>query len=550
MKKIVAMMLMVSMILSMCACSQDPVKESTKAPEQSTAGKEDAGSSEAPTDSEEKPLYPIVEEPITLKGIILNGTASDLDPKRKIWDEVAKLTGITIEWEKVSGETLATRLAGGDWPDIFQGNYSAAIVEDYGVTGGRFLNVADYLDYMPHLVKTYEDYPELKKATTETNGEIYRLGTVSVAATSVMVRPHVNMEVLRNAGINKKPETIDEFYQALVTLKEKNGEAGFIPFLGEKGGSSYWTSMLFASFGTLVGRYWDTDDSGTVVFSRATEQTKRYWTFMNKLYEEGLIHQESATMETAVRRDLEMNSKKVAFIDSASGRMTAEQFDSGKIEMEVCIPFTSEYDDTRTVVAQSVTMTYGTLINAKTQYPVEICKMLDIMYAEEEVAEGTGLYGQAFCYGPEGVTWVKNDDGKTYSFINIPEAYASGAAYANSEWIWGAYGRNDALATLMPNDPGTNSTVRQESYIADVFPYATKTEFPSSKLKFTEEETSVNANKYTDINKYCNEMEVKFITGLVDIETEWDNYLATLNKMGLQEVLKVYQAAYDRWEGK
>jgi len=42
-------------------------------------------------------------------------------------------------------------------------------------------------------------------------------------------------------------------------------------------------------------------------------------------------------------------------------------------------------------------------------------------------------------------------------------------------------------------------------------------------------------------------MEAKFISGVVDIETGWDTYVKTLDQMGLQDVMKVYQAAYDRW---
>ena len=42
-------------------------------------------------------------------------------------------------------------------------------------------------------------------------------------------------------------------------------------------------------------------------------------------------------------------------------------------------------------------------------------------------------------------------------------------------------------------------------------------------------------------------MQAKFITGVADIEKEWDTYVATCEQMGLNEVLEVYQASYDRW---
>ena len=42
-------------------------------------------------------------------------------------------------------------------------------------------------------------------------------------------------------------------------------------------------------------------------------------------------------------------------------------------------------------------------------------------------------------------------------------------------------------------------------------------------------------------------MRVEFITGVTDIEAEWDNYCKTLEEMGLPEMVAAYQAAYDRW---
>jgi len=66
-------------------------------------------------------------------------------------------------------------------------------------------------------------------------------------------------------------------------------------------------------------------------------------------------------------------------------------------------------------------------------------------------------------------------------------------------------------------------------------------------LKFTDDEQYVIDNKYADIDKYVLEMEAKFIRGAADIDSEWDAYVSNCEKMGINEVLEVYQAAYDRW---
>ena len=70
---------------------------------------------------------------------------------------------------------------------------------------------------------------------------------------------------------------------------------------------------------------------------------------------------------------------------------------------------------------------------------------------------------------------------------------------------------------------------------------------PSAILKFTDDEQYVIDNKYGDINLYVEKMKAEFITGVTDIDKGWDAYVAQCEKMGIDQVLEVYQASYDRW---
>lgn len=51
---------------------------------------------------------------------------------------------------------------------------------------------------------------------------------------------------------------------------------------------------------------------------------------------------------------------------------------------------------------------------------------------------------------------------------------------------------------------------------------------------------------YVDIANYVKQMEAKFITGETPL-TEWDNYVAAIENMGLADIVAAKQAAYDRW---
>lgn len=67
---------------------------------------------------------------------------------------------------------------------------------------------------------------------------------------------------------------------------------------------------------------------------------------------------------------------------------------------------------------------------------------------------------------------------------------------------------------------------------------------------FTNDETTELSTLKTDITNYMKTMKAQFITGELDIDTNWDAYLAELDKMGLDRLLEIEQAALDRYLAK
>lgn len=551
-KKLISMLLAASMTVSLCACGGEGNQDS-QASGGSSSGQSSAGSSEqgggASTETAEAyvPTYPIVEEPITVTGLVVDADLS-FSESRIVWDLVEEVTGINIEWINIDKDALSTYLAGNDWPDFFHtNNLSTSEINDYGVIGGKFVNYLEHLDVMPNLAKTYEDYPLTLAASTQLNGEVYNLFQVTGgSATGTTARPHVRLDVLRNAGITQLPTTVDELYDQLVILKEKNGEPGMVLDTDYKMG---YASMLFAAFGPLNNPVFDAGADHKVVFSPVMEQTKHYYEFLHKLYEEELMHREWLTLDNTAKNQLGQSGK-VAFLSQASAQMLSADDLNGDWSNLSCIaPLTSEYDDTRTLPGfVDYRPVAGMYINKDSQYVEEICKMFDICFATEEVAEGTGLYGQAFTHGLEGKDWKLNDD-NTYEQI-VPEGFSSFSAYQIQALRWSDVGRAEAIGLATTSTPG-NAQARQIAYVENVIPYQiTENIFPQEAngiLKFTDDEQYIIDNKYADINMYVEKMKSEFITGVTDIESGWDAYVAECEKMGLAEVLEVYQAAFDRW---
>jgi len=536
-KRMLSLLLATALVASGCASGKSEEK-----PAATEAKKEVAATTAATTTAaaaaveEDKPLYPLVDEPVTVKGVYIGVNPSD-KMDRIVWNEVAELTGINIEWEVVPADAIATYLAGGDWPDIFHGTLNSSILYDYGVLGGRFVNYLDYLDVMPNFVEACEAYPMLGKGSVLENGEMYHLLRVDNSVTSTKVKAYVDESVLDKAGV-AMPTTVEELKEALRSLKDFYGEPSFIPHIITN--TQGWSYMLYPAFGPGCNPNWDVDDNNQVYFAGMTDQMRLYYEYMNDLYEEGLIHQEFATLDANAIKELELSGK-VAFIDRAGNNVPADE--NGEWHITVSPVLTSQYDSTKEVMGNTyVSATSSFYINNESKYVKELCQMIDIAYADEEVVEGSGLLGQSFIYGIEGEHWKRNDD-NTYTFF-IPEGYNSFNEFQKGAVIWSALGRADALAGMVTDTPSNNQS-RQLGLAKEIIPYEEKEPFPVDFLTFTEDQQYVIDNKWTEINTYVMQMRVEFITGVSDIETGWDTYVETLKRMGIEEVVAVYQEAYE-----
>ena len=72
-------------------------------------------------------------------------------------------------------------------------------------------------------------------------------------------------------------------------------------------------------------------------------------------------------------------------------------------------------------------------------------------------------------------------------------------------------------------------------------------QFPT--LSFTEEERDAIDDNWTNLNTAIEEYEQSVLMGVQDIDATWDNHIASLKAMGLDEVVAAYNSAYERYKG-
>lgn len=517
----------------MCGCSNSnsPSQGAASSAKPSTGGTSGQG--------QFTPSYPIADKKITVKGAVV-GNNIDMSEPRLAWRRLEEVTNIHVEFEAVTEDALAVYLASDNWPDFFHNALDSTYINDYGITGGRFINYNDYLQYMPNLQKTYQDYKDARKVVTETNGAVYTLPLIGNACTSVTARMYYREDTLKAAGC-KVPTTVNEFHDVLVKLKDYNH--GAAPLAEDR------EEFLWAPFGKGKNPDFEDDGTGKVVYNRVSDQYKLYLKYMNQLYSEGLLHKEYLTLDDATKLSL-AHEGLITFGNTGIGNLAEDGFKSGKVELNQLAPLTSQYDDTRTVMGWHYCAPGGATINAKSQYVTELCKMFDVLYSTKEVVPGSGLDGTTFQYGPEGTTWEwANSDHTEYKLI-LPKELEGVKAF--QEYVWDGIiysdnlGRFDEFAHATTATPG-NDRSRQQGFVKNLLPYQEKEIFPGDYLKFTKEEQEVIDNDYTTISNYIKEMKGKFITGIANVDTDWDDYVSKVNGMGLKEVLKAYQSAYNRW---
>lgn len=529
-KKFALLLACVVIAVSVCGCNNN-------SPSSENGVSSAKSSSSAVSQETFTPSYPISKEKITVKGALI-GEYNITEP-RLSWETLEEVTNIHVDWEVIDKDAIAVFLASNNWPDFFEESLDNTYLADYGVTGGKFVNYQNYLQYMPNLQQAFADYSDAIKVVKETNGEIYQLPYIGNDCTAVTARMYYREDTLKNAGC-EVPATADEFHDVLVKLKAYNN--GAAPLAEDR------EQFLWASFGTGKNPDFEDDGTGKVVFNRVSDQYKLYLQYMNRLYSEGLLHQEYLTLDASTKLSLAQEGLTVFGHDGLAA-LSEDAFSSGKVELNQLAPLTSSYDDTRVVMGWRYCQPGGLSINSSSQYIPELCQMFDVMFATKEVAAGTGLKGTAFVYGPEGVTWKWADSEHTEYEMILPKEYEGVKAfgtYVYDNVIFNDCGRFDEFANATTSTEGNNKA-RQQGFVKNLIPYQEKVAFPGNYLKFTEEEQAIIDDAYTTISSYVTEMKGKFITGVASIDTEWDNYVNQINQMGLDEVLAAYQAAYDRW---
>ncbi|MBE6921601.1 MAG: extracellular solute-binding protein [Ruminococcaceae bacterium] len=490
-----------------------------------------------------------------------------------VLNELAENAGITIEWDTMSdslSEQVNIRIAGEQLPDAFQGvGFSNYDISTYGADG-VFIDLTPYLnaDVMPNLTKILEEHPDIRAAITMSDGKIYglpaaeQMGTAGIGLEedySIYTVPQFSM--INKAWLDELglpiPTTLDELHDALVAFKENDMSA---TYYGNAPGSTipmstgfdqwcWGQNVFYAGFGFTN---WTNDicndlvlqDDGTVDFVSTWDGYRDAVTYFHDWYAEGLMDVEMFSQSTSqLIAKCSQGQVGVAtwwYIEEVMGEKSSDY---------VFLPILEGPDGTYNVtVRDGGAVNSGNLnVTSACGNPEALLKFYDQWYDGEVVMQ--------LQYGPIGTFFTEQDDKGMWISITDEEAREKfGKSAGELKGVHEVYGPKLILSSYY-NDyfyMEDRAIVRlQDLANSWVDPYVkSMTTYPIDCV-FTSDELEVIDRYRADFESAVSEQEALWLKDGGPSDEEWDAYCQMLvDSCGMEELLKVYQAAYDRYAGK
>ena len=447
-----------------------------------------------------------------------------------LYQEVEKRTNTKINFiHPPAGqetEQFNIMIASGEYPDIitrdfftYKGGPQKAIDD------GVIIELDPYLkEYAPNYMKILKENPQWEKESTLDSGKHYTMA--SFRGDDYLLcwfGPQIRKDLLDKAGL-PVPETIDEWDTVLRAFKNM----GIKYPLTSKGLQIHWGWL--GAYGVGENYY---QENGVVKYAPMEKGYKDFIAQMAKWYKDGLLDPDFATQDAKTFDTKILAGDVGAYNTGAGGGMgkfipvLAQNIPGAKL---VGAKYPSLVKGQKAKYGQrddNYFRSTSTSVSTNAKNPAEVVKFLDYGYSEEgtsyEMKDGYPTYTEYITKNSEGMSMAAALCRYTASsycgpFVQDKRYYEQYLPYPEQKEAIKLWSDHDAVLKLPP-------------------------------ITFKEEESAFIATKSTEIETYAKECIIKFIMGQISIDN-YDEFVSTLKKMGVDDVLKKYQAAYNRYISK
>lgn len=510
---------------------------------------------------------PITEEEVTLsyflgfEGSTLNYIESGTLDGHQVWTWLRENTGVNMDL-RVVDKTQETdqfnlMIASGDYTDLFPAaDYAAGL--DAAVEEEIVTDLTDLIEEnMPNYWTIINSDQNLLEKVKDSDKFLGIYAVKDQMANPAGQGAFIRMDWLEDLGL-EVPQTYDELTEVLKAFKSEKGatEALALPNTVNinngvlMGGFGSLAELSANGMGVDYGASFYQED-GTVIYGATAEGTRKYLSWLNELYNEGLI-----SMDNMQAR--EMNP----FSDYNAG-MASNGTNGYMFNMQ---PFGGMYntmsDDPNCNwwPVQDVAETAGQTIPFFEEVSLVDMTALAISTDCEEVEvalqfldygysyEGSLLYNFGFQKGSghDVETWDFDDEGEPLFDGDAIKTVAESTNIAS-----GVISTKDLAGVVFDTRLSFEFEERELACFDAWSTNKTTENILGSKTVLNAEEATEASAIYSDIITYVATSVLQFVNGDQDVNDDavWDSYVKNIESMGIEELTAIVQSAYDRANG-
>ncbi|MBR5564694.1 MAG: extracellular solute-binding protein [Roseburia sp.] len=476
---------------------------------------------------------------------------------QSLWME--EQTGVAVNYLAVPAQgwynAFQASVMGNEEVDIYLYPFDTMEAEMLGSQMDYIIPLEDLItpENTPNIYSILEKNPQLKELITAPDGHIYTLFENDVYQLSAYTQKlWVNRQFLEkytDETGNQLPATTEEFEQMLVYFNthDMNGdglqnELPYTGMLGVEGIYNLVGSFIPANSNSNgFGCY--RDNSGEIVFSYMQEEYKEALTYIQELYQKGLINPDTFTISAEERYSLTSGDKNIVRTGVVSAvsaeqvvKLTGEE-NSMTYDDYIALPPLEGPKGVRSIMSTGETsISLRNAITTKCQNPVAAIKWLDAGYSE--IARMYAVYG-----GLENVHWTYTDGEN----INGKGKVITTKIKDSENICWGGQGivysiTEEDYLLMDAAQIATNSDLATYRANLAYRPYMVKNEWPAIIWAGS---YASEAEEYSELNglikKTVTEYYTDVILGRKNLESDWDSYINTLKEIGINRFVELVE---------
>jgi putative aldouronate transport system substrate-binding protein len=463
------------------------------------------------------------------------GQNTEADLRGPGMDAIYAATGVTVKWSVIpaagKSEQYNLLIASGDIPDVV--SFGVAGLKQYDQA---FMPIDDLVlknpGRYPNITKYVFNDQYLDAYLRNEDGKLRIIPMLATRRIGDMLI--VRQDLLQKYNGGRAPVTVDDWYTVLKAAKAD----GKVPYMTRHKRPGILYRLLAGYMDCVIEDYFAED--GVIKYGALDPRLKEAVEIARKWYAEGLIDKEYPTTDSTRWWEAQLRGDVFATHDNASriGAANNDYINNQHVNFRVMGvgPMQSPRTGKRhTVIHYPRVRHQNAAISVKAANPERILDFFEYCYSDPGfILMNFGVEGLSFEY-VNGVPRPDPDYANKKNRGEVPPVGSTMDMVKNQRdeliYDYSDSTRDDHRLVQEARKLYTDNDFIRENWIAS--------------LSFTDEERGILSPLNAELSTYRGEMLDKFIMG-VEPMSNWDAFVGRIKSMGVDQGIKIHQAALDR----